>query len=280
MALGYWVAFWWVVPIALAICVIVCLVGVEGSIMFAPFYAVVFPWLSGVSLTPLQAIQIGIFTEIFGFTSSIIGFARAGLIDVGLGLRTAGAGVPMAVVGVVFAYVIPQPVLLIIVALALPLLAWYLRRPVQTRPGQPGESVKQACPRIPHCCYSSSVYYHTAGEALEEHQQAERTKVDSAPGRNAWHEHQDRKGRRYSYRRPRPLEQILLGAVGGASTGVTGFGVGVLGVSYLVLRRIPMRMAVGTSHFVILVVTGAAARCSSSCYSFWPWQLSCERYNS
>ncbi len=107
MSIGYWAEFWWVVPIALAICVIVCLVGVEGSIMFAPFSAVVFPCLSGVSLTPLQAIQIGILTEIFGFTSSIVGFSRAGLIDVGLGLRTAGVGAPMAVVGVVFAYVIP-----------------------------------------------------------------------------------------------------------------------------------------------------------------------------
>lgn len=148
--------------------------------------------------------------------------------------------------------------LLIIVALVLPLLAWYLRRPIQTRPGQRGESVKQACARIPRCCYASSAYYHTAGEALEENQQAESAKVDSDTMRNALHEHQDRKGRWYSYRHPRQLEQMLLGAVGGISTGVTGFGVGVLGVSYLVLRRIPMRIAVGTSHFVILVVTGAA----------------------
>lgn len=32
----------------------------------------------------------------------------------------------------------------------------------------------------------------------------------------------------------------------------------MLGVAHLVIRRIPIRIAVGTSHFVILLVTGAA----------------------
>jgi uncharacterized membrane protein YfcA len=263
MPIGYWLEFWWVVPIALAICVIVCLVGVEGSIMFAPFYAVVFPWLTGVHLTPLQAIQIGILTEIFGFTSSIIGFARAGLIDVRMGLRTAAVGAPMAVIGVVFAYLIPQPVLMLIVALVLPLLAWYLRRPVQSRPGQRSESVKQAAKRIPLCCYASYALYRNGGSAAQADPHVQPKPVgqrnaDSTDVGAAWHEHRDRKGRGYYYWRPWPLEQVLVGAVGGTLTGVTGFGVGVVGVSHLVLRRIPVRVAVGTSHFVILVVTGAA----------------------
>lgn len=60
----YWLEFWWLFPIALGICVLVCSVGVEGALLFVPFYAVVFPWLAGVELVPLQAIQIGIFTEI------------------------------------------------------------------------------------------------------------------------------------------------------------------------------------------------------------------------
>jgi uncharacterized membrane protein YfcA len=49
-----------------------------------------------------------------------------------------------------------------------------------------------------------------------------------------------------------------VGAVGGTSTGLLGFGVGVLGVAHLVIGRTPIRIAVGTSHFVILVVTGVA----------------------
>lgn len=53
----YWLEFWWLVPIALSNCVLVCLVGAEGSLLFAPFYAVIFPWLSGVELALVQAIR-------------------------------------------------------------------------------------------------------------------------------------------------------------------------------------------------------------------------------
>jgi hypothetical protein len=53
----------------------------------------------------------------------------------------------------------------------------------------------------------------------------------------------DKKGRGYRCRRPRPAEQGLVGVVGGAFTGITGFGVGVLRVGHLVLRRVPVCVA-------------------------------------
>lgn len=83
----------------------------------------IFPWLTGVDLSPLQAIQIGIFTEIVGFSSSFIGFYRARLIDFRLGMRTALIGIPAAVAGVLLAYRLDEAVLLAIVALAMPALA-------------------------------------------------------------------------------------------------------------------------------------------------------------
>lgn len=169
-----WIEFWWLLPVALAICVLVRLVGVEGSLLFAPFYAVVFPWLSGRALTPLQAIQIGIISEIFGFSSSFVGFYRARLIDFRLGLRTAAVGAPLALAGVFLAYRVPQPVLLVVVALALPALAWYLRRPLEVaadgdvRRQSPeevasGERVRAAAVHVPLCCYSSGALYTNAG---------------------------------------------------------------------------------------------------------------------
>lgn len=39
--MAYWLEFWWLAPIALSICVMVRLVGVEGSLRFAPSYAVI-----------------------------------------------------------------------------------------------------------------------------------------------------------------------------------------------------------------------------------------------
>lgn len=139
----YWFAYWWLFPIALGICVLVCLVGVEGAILFVPFYAVVFPWMTDRPVTPLEAIQIGLITEIFGFTSSFVGFYRAALVDWRIGLISSAAGIPLALAGAVLAYRLPQPALLLIVAASLPLLAWYLRRPVEaesSRAGEPSQS--------------------------------------------------------------------------------------------------------------------------------------------
>jgi uncharacterized membrane protein YfcA len=73
---------------------------------------------------------------------------------------------------------------------------------------------------------------------------------------NATHEHRDRRGGSYTYRGRQ--DQLLAGSVGGFFSGFLGFGVGVLGVAHLAIRRIPIRIAVGTSHFVVLLVTGAA----------------------
>lgn len=221
-------------------------------------------------LTPLQAIQIGIITEIFGFTSSFIGFFRARLIDFRLGLRTAAVGAPLTLAGVLLAYRIPQAALLTIVALSLPALAWYLRRPVELEPdakigrtspesSMSDESVRAAALRVPLCCYSSSAYY--AGAAAN----AGASVPDALPrpagdvaSESRVHEHRDKSGRvhRVGYRGG--PDQFVVGALGGTATGFVGFGIGVLGVTHLVLKRGPMRIAVGTSHFVILFVTGVA----------------------
>jgi hypothetical protein len=56
----YWLELWWLAPIALSICVLVVPGRGGGLAAVRPFYAVIFPWLSGVELAPLQAIQIGI----------------------------------------------------------------------------------------------------------------------------------------------------------------------------------------------------------------------------
>jgi uncharacterized membrane protein YfcA len=258
----YWLEYWWLLPIALAICVLVCLVGVEGSLLFAPFYAVIFPWLSGVPLTPLQAIQIGIISEIFGFTSSFTGFLRAGLIDFRVGARTAALGIPAALIGVVLAYRLPQPVLLVLVATAMPALAWYIRHPPRpdndtkkaesSRPTKDAdEDVRAAATHIPLCCYSSANYY--TGRASTNTGPAATTSVETGA-----REHRDRRGRSYRYGYQGGKDQMVIGSLGGMFTGLLGFGIGVLGVAHLVIRRIPVRIAVGTSHFVILLVTGAA----------------------
>ena len=51
-----------------------------GGRDFFPLYTIVFPLL-GYHLEPVQAVEVGLLTEIFGFISSTSAFWRAGLID-------------------------------------------------------------------------------------------------------------------------------------------------------------------------------------------------------
>ena len=73
MEIGYWLQFWWMSPIALSICVTANTLGVSGAALFLPFYTLIFPLL-GHHLEPVQAVEVGIMTEIFGFMSSTTAF--------------------------------------------------------------------------------------------------------------------------------------------------------------------------------------------------------------
>lgn len=208
----YWFEYWWLLPIALAICTMVCLVGVERSIMFAPF----FPWLTETRSARCRPSRSASSPRFFGFTSSFVGFYRARLIDFRLGLRTTAVGVPLALVGVVLAYRIPQPALLVIVAVVLPALAWYLRRPAESRPRnhedeprQSEEKVRAAATRIPLCCYASGNYYTRQLDPASQ--------TTSPPPTSEMREHRDRQGRRYRYAYRGRGDQLLVGSVGGLS---------------------------------------------------------------
>lgn len=115
--------------------------------------------------------------------------------------------------------------------------------------------MREGAARVPLCCYASASIY--AGEDAAPTRGDTTTGVKTvAPPRNR--QHSDRRGRVYSYDYHGGRDQAVVGTLGGMPTGLIGFGIGVLGVAHLVIRRIPIRIGVGTSHFVILIVTGAA----------------------
>jgi uncharacterized membrane protein YfcA len=118
MEISYWLQFWWMSPIALSICITANTLGVSGAALFLPFYTLVFPLL-GHHLEPVQAVEVGIMTEIFGFMSSTTAFWRAGLID----FRIAGFAVlfaaPMAVLGGYTSHFVPAQWMLAIIGVGL-----------------------------------------------------------------------------------------------------------------------------------------------------------------
>jgi uncharacterized membrane protein YfcA len=129
---AYWLHFWWMFPVALLICITVNIIGVSGSVLFLPFYAFIFP-LFAYHLTPIQIVQLGLFTETFGFASSTLAFWRQNLIDFQIARFSLVFVLPMSVLGAYLANRLPGSSLLLVVGIALFLLATFLLKQPQFR---------------------------------------------------------------------------------------------------------------------------------------------------
>ena len=220
----YWLHFWWMFPVALVICVSVNIVGVSGSVLFIPFYTFVFPLL-GYHLAPLQIVQLGLFTETCGYTSSTIAFLRQKLIDAQIARFALLFAVPLAVVGGVLANRVPGSILLLIVGLALLPLATLLLRET----------------RVSSATSDSSQVPDTDSKSI-----AFKRKVD-------------RKGRTYIYRIKNDAISVVCASIGGLLQGLVGFSSGELNSTVQILRKTPVRIATGTAHFIIFGASLAAA---------------------
>ncbi len=192
--------------------------------LFVPFYTLVFPLL-GYHLEPVQAVQVGILTEIFGFLSSTSAFWRRGLID----FRVAGFAlvfaVPTAILGGYLANRIPGGWLLIAVGLGLMLFSFLLLR----------ETVESAQAEVP---------------------------VDSdggGSGGSAVREHRDRAGRLYRYVLRNDPVRAGAATLGGLFQGLVGFSAGEMSTVEQVLRGMPVRMAAGNAHLIIAGASLSAA---------------------
>src|ERR1700684_1281425 len=103
------------------------MMGVSGTVLFVPFYTMVFPLL-GHHLEPVQAVEVGLLTEIFGFLSSTSAFWRAGLIDFQVAGFAALVATPMAVLGGYASHLLPGNLLLAVIGVSLVGFAWLLIR--------------------------------------------------------------------------------------------------------------------------------------------------------
>lgn len=221
---------WFVFPIALAICVVVCTFGIEGAILFVPFFALAFP-LMAFRLQPIQAVSIGLITEVFGFASSLTAFWRMGLIDFDIAKKSGYLSVPFALIGGFVSPMIPGFMLLLIASLALLFIAFELAR-----------SRYFLLEETPSA--ESSVLGQDS-LLIRLRPSSKRTLVDRCKCTYTYH-----------YTRDRRRNTII--SAGGIFEGLIGFGIGVFGVSDLIYRRIPIKIAVGTSHFIIMVTALAA----------------------
>jgi len=167
----------------------------------------------------VQAVEVGLLTEIFGFMSSTSAFWRAGLIDFRIAVFALMFAVPTAVLGGYAAHILPSYWLLVVVGAGLILFAFLLIR-------ETGETGR-----------------------------ANKARNGTAP----LELHTDQRGRTYRYRRQNDAWRAGTAAVGGVFQGLVGFSAGEMSTVEQILRGIPVRLAAGNAHLIIAAASISAA---------------------
>lgn len=188
--------------------------------IFVPFYTIVFPLL-GYHLEPVQAVEVGLLTEIFGFISSTSAFWRAGLIDFQIAGFAVLFAAPMAIVGGYASHIIPGQWMLVAIGIGLMGFSWLL-----FRESDDGLSWNPATHPLPP---------------------------------KGIKEHKDKRGRLYHYRVLNDGWRGTAASVGGIFQGLVGFSAGELSTVEQVLRGMPPRMAAGNAHLIIAGASITAA---------------------
>jgi uncharacterized membrane protein YfcA len=214
----------------------VCTFGIEGAILFVPFFALAFP-LFAYRLVPVQAVSIGLITEVFGFASSLIAFWYAGLIDFQIAKKSGYMSVPFALIGGVLSPLLPGTWLLLLVGAGLAGMAYQLSRSKHY--------IFEDAPSETSLVSMEDAFIRLKRSENPASKGGLRTLMDRCKCTYTYHYNPD-------------ARRNLVVSTGGIFEGLVGFGIGVFGVSDLVYRRIPMRVAIGTSHFVIMVTALAA----------------------
>ena len=206
--------------------------------IFVPFYTIVFPLL-GYHLEPVQAVEVGLLTEIFGFVSSTSAFWRAGLIDFQIAGFAVMFAAPMAVLGGYSSHFIPAQWMLVAIGIGLMGFSWMLFRE--------GDNALSWNPET-HPLLPRGIKQHT-----------------------------DRRGRLYRYRVQNDVWRGTAASVGGIFQGLVGFSAGELSTVEQVLRGMPPRMAAGNAHLIIAGASITAALThlgvSAALGTTIPWNL-------
>lgn len=213
---------WWVFPSSAVFATVAVGAGVSGALFFSPFFMIV------VGLSPAQAVGAGLLTEVFGMGNGLRSYVRQGLVDYATARWLLAAAIPLALAGSLTAHRIPSGVLRGIFGAGLVALAGFLlfqRTPEQCEPGE------------------------KAGELIDRKSEGKGTTVIEA-----------RDGTVYEYPTCWRLPGVALAAVGGALTGLVSAGLPEVSTTQLVVRcRLPPRVAVATSVFILAITALAAA---------------------
>lgn len=219
--------YWYMLPIAVLVATTAMASGVEGATFFAPIF------ILALRLPPEVAIGVGLITEVFGFASGLLAYARKRLIDYQLGIRLLLVTVPVTLLGTWLATDISPVILKTILGVGLFAVALsFLRMPD-----------------------------HNDMALLDSNIQAKdrpgqgKTRLVTADGEEIW------------YTVCNKNEGRLISGIGALFMGMISTGLGEMNGYFLLQRcRVPSKVAVATS--VLIVAVTALAASAGHFYSF------------
>lgn len=104
---------WYLLPLSILIATIAMSSGIGGAVFFSPLFMLV------LKLDPTVAVGTALITELFGFSSGLLAYVKARLIDYKLGMNLLFFSVPMAILGTVFGSHVPPDILKTIFAIGI-----------------------------------------------------------------------------------------------------------------------------------------------------------------
>jgi len=205
--------FWYLFPIAIVIATVAMSSGVGGAVFFSPLF------MLGLQLNPRVAIGAALATELFGFTSGLIAYLKAKLIDFDLAKNLLLFSVPAVILGSYYAEKIPAIVLKAVFAVGLMFIGQQL---------------------------FSSWRKEEKQKMEQKHREEYEDDFES--------ELIDGTGKVYHYTVCNRNMGRSFAAIGGVFVGMISVGLAELQEYHLVARcKVPTPVAVGTSVFVVVI---------------------------
>ena len=216
------IAHWWIFPASVLFSTVALAAGVSGALFFTPFF------LLGVGLTPAQAVGAGLLTELFGMGNGLRSYVGQSVVDYATAKYLLVGAVPAVVVGAFAAHYIDPRLLKLAFGAGLVLLGGFLLYYESPEDCEPGSS---------------------EGELLRNKNTGRgTTTIEAADGET------------FSYDTCWRPPGVALSTVGGFITGLISAGLPEIVTTQLIVRcRLPPRVAVATSVFVLAIAAAAGA---------------------
>ena len=213
---------WWIFPAAILFSTVALASGVSGALFFTPFFLLI------VGLTPAQAVGAGLLTELFGMGNGLRSYVKQDVVDYATAKYLLVGAVPAVVIGAFAAHYIDPRLLKLAFGAGLVLLGGFLLYYEPPENCEPGS--------------------REGGFLKTKNTGRGTTNITAADGEAFTYD--------TCWRPP----GVALSTVGGFITGLISAGLPEIVTTQLIVRcRLPPRVAVATSVFVLAIAAAAGA---------------------